>query len=194
MQSKNELFALVKSISLRSRKLEKDIQTAAIGAIFYSVCYGDVTIGERLLPALGNGIRKQLLLTFLEKYGQFAWSKEAKKLVYRKNEGISITLTEEGKEPQKFEVADLHENAELAEAYADSIKEFWTNVLPPEVLKSAFDCEAEVSRFIKRMEKAILSGEAQNTEVFDYVSKAFNEYTEAHEQEEEQGEQVLKAA
>lgn len=194
MQTKTELFALVKSIHVRGKKLEKDVQIAAIGAIYYSVCYGDVTIGERLIPALGAGTRKQLLVTFLEKYGQFAWNKEAKKMVYRKNGDININITTDDGEVIVKDVGDLHEDAEMSEAYVDSIKEFWTAVLSPEALKSAFDCEAEVGRFIKRMEKAILTGQAENSDVFDYVSKAYNEYVESKDDEADKQEALQQKA
>jgi hypothetical protein len=85
-----ELNKKIAGIGKASARLTRDIQVAAVNAIGYSIEHGDVTIGQRLYEALGTSMRRQSLVTFFEKHGQFCWSSSEKKLVYFKVDGIKF--------------------------------------------------------------------------------------------------------
>jgi len=90
LQSTQDLNKKIASIGRAGERLRKDIQSVAVQAIGYSIEHGDVTIGQRLFDALGTSMRRQALVTYFEKYGQFCWSSVEKKFVFFKVEGIKF--------------------------------------------------------------------------------------------------------
>lgn len=127
-----DLSKLVASIGKRGASLTKDIQSAAVAAIGYSVVHGDITFGNRLLDALGTWTRKDALVAFFEKYGNFAWMKQDKKLAF-------------------FKAVELMSEAEF-ESFAETLPQWDTAKRAPQVI-SKYDVAAEFDKFLKRMEK-----------------------------------------
>ncbi len=132
LMSTLDLQKLVHSIGKRGASLNKDIQSAAVAAVGYSVIYGDTTFGNRLLDALGTWTRKDALVAFFEKYGNFAWMKSDKKLAF-------------------FKAQETMSESEF-EAYAETLPQWDTAKRPPQVV-SKYDVAAEFDKFLKRMEK-----------------------------------------
>ena len=83
-----DLIKRIGAIGKASARLTRDIQEAAVNAIGYSIIHGDITIGQRLYEAVGSAVRRQSLVSFFEKHGQFCWSSSEKKFVFYKVEGI----------------------------------------------------------------------------------------------------------
>jgi len=150
-----EKAILVKEISAIGKignKLNARIQAAALNAIFYSITEGYIQYGQNLVLALNNGQRKNSLVAFLEKHGQFQWSKETKNLVYRKNDKLSVETIE-------------------------AIDERWFEAIKAPEPKSMYDFEEDVSKFIKRMEKAVTEkATIAHIEVMDYIKAAIDQY------------------
>lgn len=132
LMNQSDLSKAIASIGKRGASLTKDIQSAAIAAVGYSVIYGDVTFGNRLLDALGTWTRKDALVAFFEKYGNFAWMKQDKKLAF-------------------FKAQEAMSESEF-EAYAETLPQWDTAKRPPQIV-SKYDVAAEFDKFLKRMEK-----------------------------------------
>lgn len=160
MLNKIDALKLIKSIGTRGKGLDKDIQVACITAVFYSICNGDITIGQKLLAILNAGTRSAAVIGFLEHFGQFEY--KSKSLVYRRNDKLFL----------------MHELEQEVEAYCNEIKVHWTS-FKPESIASMFDCRDKTKAFISSMEKAIKSGKALHSEVYDVMAKAYNEWLEA---------------
>jgi hypothetical protein len=124
-----ELIKKIGAIEKASAKLVKDIQLAAVNAVGYSILHGDVTIAQRLYDAVGNGVRRQSLMTFFEKYGQLYWSSVEKKIKFYKVDGI-----------------EFDEKLLMATPWNDAKKE---------VIVSEIDAADMVAKLIKRLENSI---------------------------------------
>jgi hypothetical protein len=151
------LSKAIASIGKRGASLNKDIQTAAVAAVGYSVLHGDVTFGNRLLDALGTWTRKDALVAFFEKYGNFAWMKQDKKLVFYK--------AIEGMTEKEFE------------EYAETLPQWDSAKRPPQIV-SKYDVAAEFDKFLKRMEKLREDGtiELRNKALLDVLEDTTAKY------------------
>ena len=150
--AQTELNKEITSIGKTGNRLNTRIQHAALNAIFYTITQGDIGYGQRLVMALNNGQRKNSLVAFLEKYGKFQWSKEQKSLIFRKRDDLTIESI-------------------------DEIDEKWWDTIKAPEPKSMYDFEDDVSKFIKRMEKAVVEhATIKHIEVMDYVKAAIDKY------------------
>ena len=82
MMNKDALAKLIGNIGKSGMKLDAQIQLAAVACIAYSIVDRNITPGQNLLDATSNGIRSDSLVAFFEQHGQFAYDKQAKKLVF----------------------------------------------------------------------------------------------------------------
>ena len=182
MQSKSDLFKLIKSISTRGRALDRDIQTAALGSVFYSVCRGDITIGQKLLECLPKGTRNNAVRAFLEHFGQF--EVKGKGLIHhsRKAEVIAGLLAEDGA-PVTF--GDLLEDEEGSELYLQTIKKEWTAFKPEPTPASTWDCKEKLQDWLKLADKNIANGKAAHGEIRDLVAQLVESMDEVEEEEGE---------
>jgi hypothetical protein len=167
MKTKQEFLKFVKQISIRGKKLDEDVQEAALGAVYYSVCHGDVTIGQLLVETFSTGLRKSALVGFLEKYGQFAWHAKEKTVKYRKNDSF----------------ANLLENQEDSENYVNSIDMVWTT-FKPEQIQSVYDCLSGVKSLLSKMEREIAATNAKNTSLYNVMEAAYSLWVEQQEEQE----------
>lgn len=82
LMEQGALSKLIGNIGKSGMKLDAQIQLAAVQCIAYSIVDRNITPGQNLLDATSNGIRSDALVAFFEKYGQFAYDKQTKKLVF----------------------------------------------------------------------------------------------------------------
>ena len=123
--------AITKQIAAIGRatvKLSGMIQAACIQVIGHAFTHGDVTVGTRLVEAVGSHDRAAVA-AFLEKYGPFAWSKQDKRFLHF---------------PRKDVVFD--------EEYIASLP-MWESAKRPPEIKSVYDMDAESSKFLDRMSR-----------------------------------------
>ena len=147
----SELNKKIAEIGKASTRLTQNIQVAAVNAIGYSIIHGDVTIGQRLYDALGTAMRRQSLVTFFEKYGQFMWSNGEKKLVFCKVEGIQFN-------------PDLLMGMPWDEAKRETIV-------------SSLDVEDMVKKLIKKIEGAIEKGtEVKHKDLYSDLTHTLARY------------------
>lgn len=135
------------------------IQAAAVQAVFYSVVDSNITPAQQLYDALGSESRKDALLAFLEQFGNMAWSKTEKKIVFFDREKITGPTTK----------------LEWTPEYADKVAGApWSAAKAAPAPKSMYDCDEEVRKFIATMEKQAAKGGVKNHHMLDVVRNAYN--------------------
>lgn len=135
------------------------IQVVAVQAVYYSIADSNTTPAQQLYDALGTESRKDSLLAFLEKFGNLAWSKTEKKIVFFNREKLL------GKEKALEWTPDYA--AEVAAAP-------WSAAKAAPAPKSIYDCDEEVRKFIGTMEKQALKGGVKNHHMLDVIRNAYN--------------------
>ena len=151
------LNSKISAVGKTAGELQSAIQEVAVQAVGYSIEHGDIRFGQKLFDVLPNGVRRQSLVAFLEKHGNFAWSKEEKCFKFFKGLG----------EPRTFD-----EQALSAINWASATKE---------TIVSSYDLETIMTKAIKAMEKAFKEHEKsgvtiENSEVYDYLVSARDSY------------------
>lgn len=165
--SKDALVKEINRIGKVGNKLNLAIQIAACNAVFYSITEDYIQYGQNLIMAMNAGQRKTSLVAFLEKYGKFQWSKEQKSLVFKKRDDLTVESV-------------------------DAIAERWFEVLKEPEIKSMYDFEEDVSKFIKRMEKAVTEkATIKHIELMDYIKAAVDQYHAAQVIAEPEEEDVV---
>lgn len=151
------LATLIANIRKAGDELVVLIQQVATQAVYYSIADGNVQPMQQLYDALNSGARKDSLLAHFEIYGNAAWSKVEKKIVH-------------------FNRAKLTSQPALVwdDAYSEKVnKADWSKAKPAPTPKSVYDCEDEVRKFIKTMEKNVEKGIATKTHFYDVVATAY---------------------
>lgn len=157
LHSAEVLNSKISAVGKSAGELQSAIQEVAVQAVGYSIEHSDIRFGQKLFDVLPNGVRRQSLVAFLEKHGNFAWSKEEKCFKFFKGLG----------EPRVFdEVALMEMN------WASASKE---------TIVSSYDLETIMTKAIKAMEKAFKEHEKsgvkiENSEVYDYLVSARDSY------------------
>ena len=161
----------ISAVGKSAGELQSAIQEVAVQAVGYSIEHSDIRFGQKLFDVLPTGVRRQSLVAFLEKHGNFAYSKEEKCFKFFKGLG----------EPRVFD-----ETALMAISWATATKE---------TIVSSYDLELIMTKAIKAMEKAFKENEKsgvklENTMAYDYMVQARDAFNEAKYTEQAE----LKAA
>lgn len=151
------LNSKISAVGKSAGELQSAIQEVAVQAVGYSIEHGDIRFGQKLFDVLPSGVRRASLVAFLEKHGNFAWSKEEKCFKFFKGLG----------EPRVYD-----EQALMAVNWASATKE---------TIVSSYDLESIMTKAIKAMEKAFKEHEKsgvkiENSEVYDYLVSARDSY------------------
>lgn len=105
--NKTQIEALIKSISGRASKLDKDIQLACVSIHAHIAEHGDHTLATRLVSALSAGQRRNTLIAWFEMTTWLTWDNKVKefakdkaKMMLGTTEASRIFWTEAQKEPE----------------------------------------------------------------------------------------------
>jgi hypothetical protein len=147
----------ISAVGKTAGELQTAIQDVAVQAVGYSIEHGDIRYGQKLFDVLPSGVRRASLVAFLEKHGNFAYSKEDKCFKFFKGLG----------EPRVFD-----EMALMAINWASATKE---------TIVSSYDLELIMTKAIKAMEKAFKEHEKsgvklENTSAYDFMVSARDSY------------------
>lgn len=82
------LDTAIKSIATRGAKWEKDVQRAAISAMWHHKKHGDTGFINRLIEAMPKSARKNALLAYIETHGGVIWDTEAKQMKHVKGKAF----------------------------------------------------------------------------------------------------------
>jgi hypothetical protein len=143
----------ISAVGKSAGELQSAIQEVAVQAVGYSIEHGDIRFGQKLFDVLPSGVRRASLVAYLEKHGNFAWSKDDKCFKFFKGLG----------EPRVYD-----EQALMAINWATATKE---------TIVSSYDLESIMTKAIKAMEKAFKEHEKsgvkiENSAVYDYMVSA----------------------
>jgi hypothetical protein len=147
----------ISAVGKTAGELQTAIQDVAVQAVGYSIEHGDIRYGQKLFDVLPSGVRRASLVAFLEKHGNFAYSKDEKCFKFFKGLG----------EPRQFD-----ELALMAINWASATKE---------TIVSSYDLELIMTKAIKAMEKAFKEHEKsgvklENTSAYDFMVSARDSY------------------
>lgn len=171
LHSAEVLQQKISAVGKSAGELQSAIQEVAVQAVGYSIEHGDIRFGQKLFDVLPSGVRRASLVAFLEKHGNFAWSKEEKCFKFFKGLG----------EPRVYD-----ETALMAISWASATKE---------TIVSSYDLETIMTKAITAMEKAFKEHEKsgvkiENSAVYDYLCSA----RDAYNNEKYSAQPELKAA
>jgi hypothetical protein len=160
MLEASELSKLIGKIGKQKVTLDNQIQIAAAECVAQSIVHRNATPAMQLFEVLGSNMRRDALVAYFEKFGNLAWSKEAKRLSF-------------------FDVEKLVKGAtalEWTEEYADTVrKTLWQSLKKEPEVVSAYDVEVEFQKFFKRLER-LASDPAisvKNKEMLNTVKAAY---------------------
>lgn len=159
--SKKDFANIVGIVGRSSKELDGNIQRAAVAAVAFSVCKDrNATPAQQLLEVLNPHV-KAAVVAFYEKFGNLAYSKETKGMVF-------------------FDVGAKTDKEPLAwtDAYADEVMAFaWTTAKKAPEPKSVFDVQEEIDKLIDRLNKAAKKGATlQHSELLARMTATFNTY------------------
>jgi hypothetical protein len=120
----------------RGASLSNDIQSIALTCIGYANVHGDVTIAQEAYSKLEgvSGLRFNSFVKYLETYGQLAYDKDAKTMVYRKRTDV------------------ITDPVQLVTALQETR---WYTAIKAEAVESIYDVQAQVEKLIKKIESSI---------------------------------------
>jgi hypothetical protein len=80
----NAIHQAMKLITKSVTVTRQRVQDMAEQACAYSIIHGDISVGVKLLEAVGvnKSLRRDSLVAYFEKYGNFCWLKADKKLAF----------------------------------------------------------------------------------------------------------------
>ena len=76
--------AAIKSIAVRGKKIDEDVQRTALSCLVHADKHGDVTLAQKLVEAVPASMRKNALRTWFIEFGKFRWDATKKALAYDK--------------------------------------------------------------------------------------------------------------
>lgn len=131
--------SLADSIKRRGKAFDRDVQSLCLTAIGYANTHGDVTIANRILPAIPAGSRKQAIVNLLEGLGCLKYDAKSKMFNHTKREDV------------------LRDPVAIVEALAHR-NNFWTNYTPEPTIVSNLDALEAVHKLVKRLQSAADKG------------------------------------
>lgn len=155
------LAVALKAITKSAVVTRDKIQEVAVWAVNVSITDGNIAVANALLDAIGGtkSLRKDSLVAYFEKLGNFAWVKADKKLAFFLNTKHGIT------------------DRVMTEEYAAIIVGTkWDEAKREAEIVSEYDMEKQTRIFIARMEKVMLdpANKVANADVLHAVRNAFN--------------------
>jgi hypothetical protein len=128
---------LVKGIALlagRISRLQTDVQVLAVGVLIHAEEHGDYTAANRLVMALGSGIRRNSLVKWFQKFG-----------------GLELDKPEKGQESKGFVgwKGKEHIRSNLEKAKAS----LWYNAIKEAPVFTPYDINEKVQALLKEYKR-----------------------------------------
>ena len=80
----------IDSIATRGKRLDRDIQVAALSAMQHHVEHGDTTLINRLVESMPKGSRVNALRTYIETFGAVIYDQENKRFAHSKSKTFRL--------------------------------------------------------------------------------------------------------
>ena len=154
--SAKDLESKIAIVGKSAGELQSAIQECAVQAVGYSIEHGDIRYGQKLFDVLPSGVRRQSLVAFLEKHGNFAWQTQEKKFAH-------------------YKTKDTFDQALLMEIP-------WSSATKESIV-SEYDIEDMFAKFMKRVDGAFKSHEKsgatiKNSAMYDFLVEARDRYNQ----------------
>lgn len=162
-----KLAKLIGVIGRQKVRQENMIQSAAVQCIAQSIEHRNSTPAAQLYDVLSGSVRRDSLIAYFERFGNLAWSKADKKVIF-------------------FDVAKvLNKDIAWTNEYAAQVNAMlWFKAKPEPIVKSAFDVADAVEKLIASCERAIKKGQTiHDVDLFDDVAAVFYRYRAAAAEE-----------
>jgi len=156
-----QLSKIISVIGRQKVRIDSMIQTAAVQAIAQSIVFRNSTPAAQLFEAVGPSTRRDALVKYLEMFGNLAWSKSEKRVVF-------------------YDVAAIENKPELAwsDEYSLKVSEFvWHKAKAEPKQVSMYDVEEKVSALIDSLRKSAKKGvELKHAPLLDAVEALYVKY------------------
>lgn len=157
------LMQAIGIIGKSGKVLEAQVQAAAVQCIAQSILHRNATPAAELYTALPKGQRHDSLAAYFEKFGNLAYDKGEKKIVFFDCEKLA---------DKKLDWTD---------EYATQVGAFhWTNGTKKPEPKSAWDVAEELNKLIERMTKitsdSVKAEKVKHKDLLDEVIKVVSAY------------------
>jgi hypothetical protein len=134
-----ELSKLIGAIGKRKVALDKAVQDAAVQCVAQSIVHRNATPAMELFVAMQGSMRRDALVSYMEKFGNLGWDKTEKKLTFRDNKRPASG--------DKFEA--------WMEQASNTV---WYTTKKESPIKSEFDAEEVIERAIDSLHRAAKRG------------------------------------
>ncbi len=150
----SELAKSIASIGTQRAQSDVQVQAAALQCIAQSIVHRNITPGRDLLAALGKGSRRDALVKYFELFGNFAWDRKEKNLIFHDAKLVKEKLDEQIEKAAKMS---------------------WHDAVKPAAPKSIYDAEDMISKALGAVKRALKDPHVtvKNIEVFDAVYAAY---------------------
>lgn len=155
-----ELTKLIGTIGKKSVALTGLIQTAAVECIAQSIVHRNATPAQQLYEAVGTTVRRDSLVKYFELWGNLAWSKQEKRVMFFDVEKIIGTKM----------VWD-------AEYAAKVTSNHWTAAKKEAAPVSKYDVSEEIDKLLERLHKLQKKGATiAHADLLLRIEQAYNAY------------------
>jgi hypothetical protein len=156
-----QLAKVIKVIARQKVRIDAMIQTAAVHAVAQSIVYRNSTPAAQLYEAAGTSSRRDSLVKYFELFGNLAWSKGEKRVVFC-----------------DVEVVENKPKLVWSEDYSTKVHAYlWHKAKPEPKQVSMYDVEEKVASLIDSLRKAARKGiTLDNAELLDEVEALYVKY------------------
>lgn len=161
MLSEKQVATRLKAVTRSRDKMRENLHELAVSIIGHVHAHGDVTLGDRLLTAMGRGMDRQAMIYFLEANGPFRFEAKKGEFAFSRRKADEMEFDEE-----------FLMSGEKWYEYGKATKN----------LASAFDIEKRAAGLLASLKKAADEGkEVKNAEFATYLRTALIKYHEDQE-------------
>lgn len=148
---------LIASVKTSGARFDALVQRTATQCVAHSILHDNIDMGNDLLNALPKGSRRDSMVAWFEKFGNFAWMKGDKKLAF-------------------FKVV---EKKDCDQAYLKEVSASpWTSGTKPAAIVSTYDLEQEFGKVLDRMGKLVWdsSKTIEHADLYTKLKAAYTAY------------------
>lgn len=136
--------SMIASIGKRSASLKSDIDVAARCCILHAVEFGDITLADALLKAMGDGWRLNALRAWFGEFGPVIWVPKDANTKKEAHFGIN-------KERRAVMLAELNKDRDAVVGKLAKVMAYWE--FKPEPEFEGFDLPKEIEKLVAKARK-----------------------------------------
>ena len=169
------LGKMIADVKRAGARFDALVQAAAFQCVAQSVLHRNILPGQDLLDSLPKGSRRDSLVAYFEKFGNFAWMKQDRKLAFYEAVGA----------------------AEWTADYASVARAFmWTSGTKPAAIVSAYDLDDLTGKFLDKIGKLVddSTKEVRHRDLYAKLKAVYTAHVVEGFNPEAENDEVEKAA